>query len=250
MAFIEEITPEQESQLPNYREAWQRLVFSTERIDHQQATKAVQAVYNLLELPTPEINFFDSPYLAAVIAKPLYERPYFTEDGFGHGTKLIAKLHEKFYFDNRNAIGHWDDLIEFQLKTNAYSEIIDWQLSASLKDDPLGGKFKESQYIYYFLPLNWYANEGGFFDFHFSIANHTLFQPYDEYAWKVFQELVKSCGWIIPFENICLVCARPTKFSFDSENRLHAEGNPAVQFADGYGLYFSHGVGSIPVEEI
>ncbi len=29
---------------------------------------------------------------------------------------------------------------------------------------------------------------------------------------------------------------------FDAENRLHAEGEPAVQFADGYSLYFYHGV--------
>ncbi len=34
----------------------------------------------------------------------------------------------------------------------------------------------------------------------------------------------------------------PNKFSLDSENRLHAEGEPAIQFADGYGLYYYRGV--------
>ena len=35
---------------------------------------------------------------------------------------------------------------------------------------------------------------------------------------------------------------RPSKFSLDSETRLHAEGEAAIQFADGYGLYYYRGV--------
>jgi hypothetical protein len=42
-----------------------------------------------------------------------------------------------------------------------------------------------------------------------------------------------------------LICDRPIKLSLDDENRLHAEGEPAIQFADGYTLYSYHGV-SLP----
>lgn len=135
-------------------------------------------------------------------------------------------------------------MIESELKIGYTSEI-DRQLSESLSYYLAAGKprdFSYSQDIYWFAPLNWYANEGAFFDFHFSVASHTLFQAYDKSAWEVFQQLVTSCGWIIPFEKICLVCDRPTKFLFDSENRLHAEGEAAVQFADGNRLYSYHGV--------
>jgi hypothetical protein len=38
------------------------------------------------------------------------------------------------------------------------------------------------------------------------------------------------------------VCDRPRILSFDNEQRLHAEGSPAIQFADGYSLYSYHGV--------
>ncbi|MEO1186312.1 MAG: DUF6745 domain-containing protein, partial [Cyanobacteria bacterium J06636_27] len=55
-------------------------------------------------------------------------------------------------------------------------------------------------------------------------------------------QLFENCGWFIPFEDVCIVCDRPSKFSLDSENRLHSEGEPAIQFADGYGLYYYHGV--------
>jgi internalin A len=56
------------------------------------------------------------------------------------------------------------------------------------------------------------------------------------------QELFEECGWILPFEKICIICDRPLHIRLDAENRLHAEGEPAIAFADGYSLYFHHGV--------
>jgi hypothetical protein len=35
---------------------------------------------------------------------------------------------------------------------------------------------------------------------------------------------------------------RPRIISFDNQQRLHAEGAPAIQLADGYSLYAYHGV--------
>jgi hypothetical protein len=59
----------------------------------------------------------------------------------------------------------------------------------------------------------------------------------------LYQQLVKHSGWIFTFKKICLVCDHPRILSFDNQQRLHAEGAPAIQFADGYSLYASHGVG-------
>jgi internalin A len=46
--------------------------------------------------------------------------------------------------------------------------------------------------------------------------------------------LFEHCGLIFPFEKICVVCDRPRHLRFDSQNRLHAEGEPAIEFADGW----------------
>jgi internalin A len=54
--------------------------------------------------------------------------------------------------------------------------------------------------------------------------------------------LFEHCGWIFPFEKICAVCDRPRHLRFDSQNRLHAEGEPAIEFADGWNFYYNHGV--------
>ncbi len=56
------------------------------------------------------------------------------------------------------------------------------------------------------------------------------------------QQVFEECGWILPFEKVCVVCDRPLHIRFDAENRPHAEGEPAIAFADGYSLYFHHGV--------
>jgi hypothetical protein len=54
--------------------------------------------------------------------------------------------------------------------------------------------------------------------------------------------LFEHCGFIFPFEKICAVCERPRHLRFDSQNRLHAEGEPAIEFADGWNFYYYHGV--------
>jgi internalin A len=54
--------------------------------------------------------------------------------------------------------------------------------------------------------------------------------------------LFEHCGWIFSFEKICFVCDGPRHLRFDSQNRLHAEAEPAIEFADGWNSYYYHGV--------
>ncbi|MBD2009511.1 leucine-rich repeat domain-containing protein [Microcoleus sp. FACHB-45] len=54
--------------------------------------------------------------------------------------------------------------------------------------------------------------------------------------------LFEHCGFMFAFEKFCFVCDRPRHLRFDSQNRLHAEGEPAIEFADGWNSYYYHGV--------
>lgn len=81
-------------------------------------------------------------------------------------------------------------------------------------------------------------SRGALSDFYISVLNGDR----DPVKWRAFQLLVANCGWIYPFEKVCIVCDRPRILSFDSQHRLHAEGAPAIQFADGYSVYSYHGV--------
>ncbi|QIR38344.1 hypothetical protein HCG51_17620 [Tolypothrix sp. PCC 7910] len=60
--------------------------------------------------------------------------------------------------------------------------------------------------------------------------------------WLMYQSLIKECGWIFAFDKTVIICDRPLHLRFDHQNRLHAEGEPAIEYADGFGIYSYHGV--------
>ena len=97
-----------------------------------------------------------------------------------------------------------------------------------------------SQYLAYshcIYPELW-AVQGAWWEFCITVLNC----KYDVGKWSAFQGITTQCGWILPYEKKCFVCSRPIKLAFDADERLHAEGEFSVLYADGYGLYFHHGV--------
>lgn len=58
---------------------------------------------------------------------------------------------------------------------------------------------------------------------------------------RFFQELTLECGWLFPFEGVCVVCDRSTKLTFDEQFRLHADEGSAIEFSDGFCTYARHG---------
>lgn len=73
--------------------------------------------------------------------------------------------------------------------------------------------------------------------------------------YKLIQEVANSCGWIIPFERVCILCDRPILLQFDQQQQLHGDGAPAIQWSDGTCYYYYHGTeiseyyGKIPISE-
>lgn len=54
--------------------------------------------------------------------------------------------------------------------------------------------------------------------------------------------LAQSCGWVWMFNDGVICTERPKSIHLDSRNRLHSENGMAIQYPDGWGLYFIHGV--------
>lgn len=52
----------------------------------------------------------------------------------------------------------------------------------------------------------------------------------------------KSCGWVYPFADFCIVTDRAEVIKRDDQNRLHCDDGPAIRYRDGYSLYCLHGV--------
>lgn len=82
-----------------------------------------------------------------------------------------------------------------------------------------------------------FAYQCSWLDFAISELNY----PYDAKKWAALQGLAKYCGWVFAVDNLCIICDRPTHILIDDDYQLHGEGEPAVQFADGFAAYAYHG---------
>lgn len=219
---IASLTPEQEVLIPVYREKWLRIALSTERLDRQKATEAVKVTYANMGFPEPDILFCNSPFAAFSTFESQLKTPLENE----LTNRIIWETQWwKLAVALRNQLSNQ---LEFDLERKLYKQ---------------RGKQLNIQFEQWLVPqsltnaMNVYID----FDFYVSVLNCTC-SRLNQKTGKAVQALVKDCGWILPFEKLCVVCDRPSKISCDSEGRPHAKGEPAIQFTDGYSLYFYHGV--------
>lgn len=226
--MIDLIFPEQEALIPVYLEKWKQIGLSTERINPEQAADTIKKAYAFLSFPEPEIIFCNSPDEAK---KFLFSSSYNLRKCIAH------EFHAKILW---NAV---EDLIDQR----------DYRLSLYLGD--MQGQLEEElsrlmwfQLMQYtelerYLSESWlrieeWAAYGSAFDFVVSVLEYF----HTEETWNIFKSLVKDCGLIFPFQEVAIICDRPTKISFNNQSQLHAEDTPAIQFSDGYSVYAYNGV--------
>jgi len=272
---IESLTPEQEALIPVYREKWKAIALSTEPIERQKASLAVKAAYATIGKKEPEILFFDSAYAVLNAFPSQLEselNDYLWEDSvlnneieFALSSVLSSQLYSLLDIEVRIQLDIQTELcrlneqrrdqLNSQLWDQMYDELItqvgvelwnEWGESCAegLENHPVGKADRQLECqlnliadftIQPELLATWY---GFYFDFCICVLNCI----HDALKWEAFQTVTQSCGWILPLEKIVIVCDRPIKLSFDDDYRLHAEAEPAIQFADGYSLYSHHGV--------
>ncbi|MEH2357820.1 DUF6745 domain-containing protein [Nostoc sp.] len=255
MSLIEKLTPEQEALIPVYREKWRAIALSTERIEREKAAEAVKATYVLIGMEEPEIVFYDSPNAALITTlSKLSQELARSWVGSWDGSDLWGEL-GIYELPPANVCNDLSDelykqiddqlnsLLRFELKTKLENSMNNFthcqqlwselhrQLESQLQ---LEVEYAEEDCIEYEI----LACGASYKDFCISVLNCV----YDQVKWNSFESVVKECGWIFAGKYTCIVCDRPTKLSFDNQNRLHAEGEPAIEFTDGYSLYSYHGV--------
>ncbi|MEH2441909.1 DUF6745 domain-containing protein [Nostoc sp.] len=188
----------------------------------------------LPELLGKQIDFFyqlmDSPIFQAIPDSKIYDCLYLELDSngwdYGHGlfySHLMPELIIKIY-----------DKLQNQPGTKSHNRIrkrLWFFLLKRLRSD-IGNVYWKS----------WQpdknATVASVHDFYFKVFNF----DYDVKKFQDYQSLITECGWIFAFEKVTIICDRPLHLRFDNQNRLHAEGEPAIEFIDGYSLYSYHGV--------
>ncbi|WP_445173767.1 leucine-rich repeat domain-containing protein [Microcoleus sp.] len=216
------ITPEHKTLIEAGRHKWETLAKPTQLIDTKKAAAAVKAAYNALGFGVPEIIFCNSP------------------------TEAISQFKLKTY---KGEI--WGDELEQQVQNALRPLILSIKLRRQFSEGPivweeqLCRKMKRDLSYWHLsratVTRTYLVDALALIDFYvFSLG--IVFRPEFLKVVESMKQLLAECGWIFMFHNVCYVCSRPTKLSLDSEYRLHAEGEAAIAFADGYSLYFHHGV--------
>lgn len=253
---LKKLMPEQEALIPVYQEKWRAIALSTGPINRSQAVETIKAAYALIGKKAPEVIFGDRPYQAADIIISQMDNPRSLLRG-----QLEIKLRSEL---DKQLRSHLRSELESQLHRQLQNELenqlynaLARQFWSSQREDlaseisiKLSQQFsgQRSRKIHWetigkqtnncIQPELWAAC-GSLLDFCISVLN--LPHSYGK-NWIIFQSIVRDCGWIYPYDKVCVVCEKPIALSVDSDSRLHAEGTPAVQFADGFSIYAYHGV--------
>ncbi|MBC1240295.1 hypothetical protein GNE10_24725 [Nostoc sp. 2RC] len=202
---------------------------SASRIKKQQ-----KVFHPLPKLLGKQIDFFyeliDSPIFQPIPDTKIYDCLYLELDSQGwdyeHGlfyTHLIPELIIEIYEKLQNQPGT-------KLQNRIGKRL--WFFLRKRLDSHIGNVYWKS----------WQPDKnttvGSVYDFYFKVLNF----DYDVEKFQHYQSLITECGWIFAFEKVAIICDRPLHLRFDNQNRLHAEGKPAIEFIDGYSLYSYHGV--------
>ncbi|WP_287325493.1 DUF6745 domain-containing protein [Okeania sp. SIO1F9] len=250
--LITKLTPDQETLIPVYRKKWHTIAHSTQPINRQKATKAIQLAYNLMGDPNPEIVFCESPYAAFDTLLSVIWQRWESKDDYGHRhifgdrwqllreqlklqitDKLCEEIDSKIREDTNSS------LTEESLKPeDLWSHILYSQIEEKWQEIVSDISIKLLCLWSYPIPTELWSSYVAWIDFCISVINC----DYNSDDWQVLESIVRNCGWIYPLRHLCIICDRPRKLFLDDEYRPHAEGTPAIEFADGYSLYANHGV--------
>ena len=253
---LKKLTAAQEALIPVYQEKWRAIALSTGPINRSQAVETIKAAYAIIGKKAPEVIFGDRPYEAADIIVSQMDNPRnLLRSQFE--TKLRSELAKQLQSYLRSELeSQLHRQLQNQLENQLYNAL-ERQFWSSQREDlaseisiKLSQQFsgQRSRKIHWetigkqtnncIQPELWAAC-GSLLDFCISVLN--LPHSYGK-NWIIFQSLVRDCGWIYPYDKVCVVCEKPIALSVDSNYRLHAEGKPAVQFADSFAIYAYHGV--------
>ncbi|AFZ36088.1 leucine-rich repeat-containing protein [Stanieria cyanosphaera PCC 7437] len=211
-------TIERINQLNSLPNNLRSLALSTQRICRTDAIKTINAAYVAIGYPMPEIIFCDGPTIANEYLTDRNERQlgkYLKYKLYQHTRNLLIshrRISRKLLFELKEHGFSSNQIIDL-CKINCIDVITPIELSKEIT------------------LIDWF------------ISRLDRIEPEIQQAFEILHQLLEHCPWVIPYEKVCIICDRPSKFSLDEENRFHAEGEPAFQFIDGWHTgYYYHGV--------
>jgi internalin A len=225
------------------------LTFSTAPIDTKKAIEAVLGIYAVFGIKQPEVIVCRSPrdayiqlsnYVKCKNSKNYLEARRLLGEAI-NWTRLSTPIIEKF----ANSIVWNEELADIKKQFESSNNILGLLLYELVSDDEItvckkGEKPPIPIMLMTSLETTFieeiYLTELYIFSINFDSSKKT------QKMLSCQKQISENCGFILSFENICAICDRPRHWRFDSQNRLHGEGVPAIEFSDGWKFYLHHGV--------
>lgn len=214
-----DLTPEEETQMLAYREKWLKIAHQSGPSDRSKAKEAISKQYEAAGLPRPHFWIWLQSPLPGVYCAWLVHHHWKELRGIqingGRGVencrKALAILREQ--------IGN--DLPPDEKPEPVTTDVIPDEVKKELKN-LFGG--------------NWAADELAYFDYcreALGLRNET-----EKMVGAI--EVAKHCGWVWPYEDVVIVIDRPM-VKVDDQHRLHCEDGPAMEYSDGFTIWYKHG---------
>ena len=225
------------------RDEWIDRMFSCQlRTDRKKATKYINWLYKLCNLGKPNIIFLSSP-LGAQYGANILKSVRWAQVGVQVrdqvGDQVSAQVRDQVraqvWVQVRAQVGA-------QVRDQVGDQVgaqVSAQVRAQVRDQVLDQVRDQKMEVFNF-------------SFHGSISDYgwVSFYEYFKRVGKVkldnfnnFVFLLKSGVYdMIQFKKVCIVSDMPIRISRNSQNRLHNENTYAIEWGDGFGLYFFNGV--------
>ena len=230
---IEQLTRTQEKQMRIVREKWLKLFFSGKKINRPKAKRYIEWLYSEAKLKKPAVVFLESPF------------------GIQYGANLIKKIFGEKKEVSDQVYGQVSDQVRDEVSDQVYDQVRDQvrdqvsdqvygQVSGQVRDEVSGQVKKENLefFNWAWTGLAWDSEWLSFYDFFQKIGI--------KYKEKRFKEYIKIAETgiydAIFLEGIVLLASLPSKVHRNKEGRLHCETGPAIEWRDGYKLWYLNGV--------
>jgi len=222
--MITDVTPEQWQRLHAECEKYLQLGLQTGPADRPRAEAGVREAYRERGFAEPkEILWARSPHEGALMANQL-------------GYQLLHQLRDQF---REQLWGQLSDQLRDQL-------VQLWDQLWNQLGDQLGRQLMEQlmdqltyQQLTYQLPC--YGQHDLYWLWHYQAVKDILGLDTDVDAGPQI-EVASSSGWWWPFKSTVILSERPTCLHRDDQHRLHNVSGPAIQYPDGWSVWYIHGV--------
>jgi len=232
MGRIEHLTPEQIAKFPAYVAEWTGYGTCIDPTDRPRAEVAIATMYEIVGKKPPRVIWCDSPLGMCLTRDAVKQLP--ASVGASVGASVRASV--------RDSVG---DSVWASVRDSVWASVRA-SVGASVRDsvwDSVGASVRDSvrDSVWDSVGASVYGqHEAAWLAFYRFFRDECGLTDQTDKL-RGLWELCQSCGWILPFENVCFASERHDVCKLDGRGVIHCEDGPAIHYRDGFSVHAWHG---------